>query len=80
MQSILRPVDTVLNFGIRNMFTMLGLYPIHTGRARINLVQVPIYLCHTTRLFLLSQCQPIVHVQGPSWCINPNTVVAALFP
>jgi hypothetical protein len=29
MQPILRPVDTVLNFGIRNMFTMLRL-PLFT--------------------------------------------------
>jgi hypothetical protein len=33
MQSILRPVDTVLNFGIRNMFTVPCLdYPSYSHR------------------------------------------------
>ena len=42
MQPIVRPVDTVLNFGIPNMFYHAWTTPIHTGRAWINLVQVPI--------------------------------------
>jgi hypothetical protein len=40
MQPILRPVDTVLNFGIHAYHAWTT--PIHTGRAWINLVHVPI--------------------------------------
>jgi hypothetical protein len=77
MQPILRPVDTVLNFGIRNMFTMLGL-PLFTQAEHGYIsYRYQFYLCHATRLILLSQCQTIVHVQGP--CVLTQ-LVAALFP
>ena len=49
MQPILRPVDTVLNFGIRNMFTILGLLLFTQAEHGYIWYRYQFYLCHTKR-------------------------------